>query len=120
MELDIPRGEFFTSSPLGLGEDHDHRIFDGFETHEGRFCSGRTCSRRLQAAHEHVLPELRLFPHRSVEQKVALGSAPEGDKSEIRRRVSGNRERGRAGEAKRKPARCQADSSSAGALRARS
>ena len=111
MELDIPRGEFFTMlGPSGCGKTTTLRMVAGFEDpSEGRvLLSGEdvTSLPAFKRPTNTVFQSYALFPHRSVEQNVAFGlQRQKVDKSEIRRRVGEELERvGLASEAKRKPA----------------
>ena len=112
MELDIPRGEFFTMlGPSGCGKTTTLRMVAGFEEpSEGRDPArrrgrDRACPRSSGPTNT-VFQSYALFPHRSVEQNVAFGlQRQKVDKAEIRRRVAEELERvGLASEAKRKPA----------------
>src|SRR4051794_26073790 len=110
MDLDIPRGQFFTMlGPSGCGKTTTLRMVAGFEEPtEGRVLldgddvTGLPAFRRPTNT---VFQSYALFPHRSVEQNVAFGlQRQKVDKSEIRRRVGEELERvGLAGEGKRKP-----------------
>jgi spermidine/putrescine transport system ATP-binding protein len=111
MELDIPRGEFFTMlGPSGCGKTTTLRMVAGFEDpSEGRvLLSGEdvTSLPAFKRPTNTVFQSYALFPHRSVEQNVAFGlQRQKVEKSEIRRRVGEELERvGLASEAKRKPA----------------
>jgi spermidine/putrescine transport system ATP-binding protein len=111
MELDIPRGEFFTMlGPSGCGKTTTLRMVAGFEDPtEGRvLLSGEdvTSLPAFKRPTNTVFQSYALFPHRSVEQNVAFGlQRKKVDKDEIRRRVGEELERvGLAGEAKRRPA----------------
>jgi spermidine/putrescine transport system ATP-binding protein len=111
MELDIPRGEFFTMlGPSGCGKTTTLRMVAGFEDpSEGRvLLSGEdvTSLPAFKRPTNTVFQSYALFPHRSVEQNVAFGlQRQKVDRSEIRRRVGEELERvGLASEAKRKPA----------------
>ncbi len=111
MELDIPRGEFFTMlGPSGCGKTTTLRMVAGFEDPtEGRvLLSGEdvTSLPAFKRPTNTVFQSYALFPHRSVEQNVAFGlQRKKVEKTEIRRRVGEELERvGLAGEAKRKPA----------------
>jgi spermidine/putrescine transport system ATP-binding protein len=111
MELDIPRGQFFTMlGPSGCGKTTTLRMVAGFEDpSEGRvLLSGEdvTSLPAFKRPTNTVFQSYALFPHRSVEQNVAFGlQRQKVDKAEIRRRVGEELERvGLAGEAKRKPA----------------
>ena len=111
MELDIPRGQFFTMlGPSGCGKTTTLRMVAGFEEpSEGRVLLAGEDVTGLPAFKRPtntVFQSYALFPHRSVEQNVAFGlQRQKVDKAEIRRRVGEELERvGLAGEAKRKPA----------------
>ena len=111
MELDIPRGQFFTMlGPSGCGKTTTLRMVAGFEDPtEGRvLLSGEdvTGLPAFKRPTNTVFQSYALFPHRSVEQNVAFGlQRQKVDKDEIRRRVGEELERvGLASEAKRRPA----------------
>ena len=111
MELDIPRGEFFTMlGPSGCGKTTTLRMVAGFEEpSEGRVLLDGEDVTGLPAFKRPtntVFQSYALFPHRSVEQNVAFGlQRQKVDKDEIRRRVGEELERvGLAAEAKRRPA----------------
>src|ERR671918_296861 len=111
MDLDIPKGEFFTLlGPSGCGKTTTLRMVAGFEDpSEGRvLLSGEdvTSLPAFKRPTNTVFQSYALFPHRSVEQNVAFGlQRQKVDKGEIRRRVGEELERvGLAGEAKRRPA----------------
>jgi spermidine/putrescine transport system ATP-binding protein len=111
MELDIPRGQFFTMlGPSGCGKTTTLRMVAGFEDpSEGRvLLSGEdvTGLPAFKRPTNTVFQSYALFPHRSVEQNVAFGlQRQKVNKGEIRRRVGEELERvGLAAEAKRKPA----------------
>jgi spermidine/putrescine transport system ATP-binding protein len=111
MELDIPRGEFFTMlGPSGCGKTTTLRMVAGFEDpSEGRvLLSGEdvTSLPAFKRPTNTVFQSYALFPHRSVEKNVAFGlERQKVDRAEIRRRVGEELERvGLAGEAKRRPA----------------
>ena len=111
MELDIPRGQFFTMlGPSGCGKTTTLRMVAGFEEPTvGRVLLGGEDVTGLPAFKRPtntVFQSYALFPHRSVEQNVAFGlQRQKVDKAEIRRRVAEELERvGLASEAKRKPA----------------
>jgi spermidine/putrescine transport system ATP-binding protein len=111
MDLDIPRGEFFTMlGPSGCGKTTTLRMVAGFEDpSEGRvLLSGEdvTSLPAFRRPTNTVFQSYALFPHRSVEQNVAFGlQRQKVDKAEIRRRVGEELERvGLSGEAKRRPA----------------
>ena len=111
MDLDIPRGQFFTMlGPSGCGKTTTLRMVAGFEEPtEGRVLldgddvTGLPAFRRPTNT---VFQSYALFPHRTVEQNVAFGlQRQKVDRSEIKRRVAEELERvGLAPEAKRKPA----------------
>ena len=111
MDLDIPRGQFFTMlGPSGCGKTTTLRMVAGFEEpSEGRVLldgddvTGMPAFRRPTNT---VFQSYALFPHRTVEQNVAFGlQRQKVDKQEIRRRVGAELERvGLASEAKRRPA----------------
>jgi len=111
MELEIPRGQFFTMlGPSGCGKTTTLRMVAGFEEPtEGRVyldgddITGQPAFRRPTNT---VFQSYALFPHRSVEQNVAFGlQRQKVDKAEIKRRVGEELERvGLSPEAKRKPA----------------
>src|SRR3954453_7581763 len=111
MDLDIPRGQFFTMlGPSGCGKTTTLRMVAGFEEPtEGRVyldgddVTGLPAFRRPR---KRVFQSYALFPHRTVEQNVAFGlQRQKGDKAEVRRRVGEELERvGLAPEAKRRPA----------------
>jgi len=111
MDLDIPRGEFFTMlGPSGCGKTTTLRMVAGFEDpSEGRvLLSGEdvTSLPAFRRPTNTVFQSYALFPHRSVEKNVAFGlERQKVDRDEIRRRVGDELERvGLAGEAKRRPA----------------
>src|SRR5215204_2020256 len=111
MELDIPRGQFFTMlGPSGCGKTTTLRMVAGFEEpSEGRVLLDGDDVTGLPAFKRPtntVFQSYALFPHRSVEQNVAFGlQRQKVDKGEIRRRVGDELERvGLAAEAKRRPA----------------
>jgi len=111
MDLDIPRGEFFTMlGPSGAGKTTTLRIVAGFEEPtEGRVLLDGDDVTGLPAFKRPtntVFQSYALFPHRSVEQNVAFGlQRQKVDRAEITRRVGEELERvGLAGEAKRRPA----------------
>jgi spermidine/putrescine transport system ATP-binding protein len=111
MELDIPRGQFFTMlGPSGCGKTTTLRMVAGFEDpSEGRVLLDGDDVTDLPAFKRPtntVFQSYALFPHRSVEQNVAFGlQRQKVDKAEIRRRVGEELERvGLTAEAKRKPA----------------
>ena len=111
MDLDIPRGQFFTMlGPSGCGKTTTLRMIAGFEDpSEGRvLLSGEdvTSLPAFRRPTNTVFQSYALFPHRSVEKNVAFGlERQKVDRDEIRRRVAAELERvGLSGEAKRKPA----------------
>jgi spermidine/putrescine transport system ATP-binding protein len=111
MELDIPRGEFFTMlGPSGCGKTTTLRMVAGFEDPtEGRVVldgDDVTALPAFKRPTNTVFQSYALFPHRSVEQNVAFGLQRQKiDKAEIKRRVGEELERvGLAAEAKRRPA----------------
>jgi spermidine/putrescine transport system ATP-binding protein len=111
MELDIPRGQFFTMlGPSGCGKTTTLRMVAGFEEpSEGRVLLDGDDVTGLPAFKRPtntVFQSYALFPHRSVEQNVAFGlQRQKVEKSEVRRRVGEELERvGLAAEAKRRPA----------------
>ena len=111
MDLDIPRGQFFTMlGPSGCGKTTTLRMVAGFEEpSEGRVLLDGDDVTGLPAFKRPtntVFQSYALFPHRSVEQNVAFGlQRQKVDKEEIRRRVGDELERvGLAAEAKRRPA----------------
>jgi spermidine/putrescine transport system ATP-binding protein len=111
MEMDIPRGQFFTMlGPSGCGKTTTLRMVAGFEEAsegtvliDGANVAGLPPYKRPTNT---VFQSYALFPHRNVEQNVAFGlQRQKVDKAEIRRRVAEELERvGLSGEAKRKPA----------------
>jgi spermidine/putrescine transport system ATP-binding protein len=111
MDLDIPRGEFFTMlGPSGCGKTTTLRMVAGFEDpSEGRvLLSGQdvTSLPAFKRPTNTVFQSYALFPHRSVEKNVAFGlERQKVDRAEIRRRVGEELERvGLAAEATRRPA----------------
>jgi spermidine/putrescine transport system ATP-binding protein len=111
MELDIPRGQFFTMlGPSGCGKTTTLRMVAGFEEpSEGRVLldgDDVTALPAFKRPTNTVFQSYALFPHRSVEQNVAFGLQRQKiDKTEIRRRVGEELERvGLSAEAKRRPA----------------
>jgi spermidine/putrescine transport system ATP-binding protein len=111
MELDIPRGQFFTMlGPSGCGKTTTLRMVAGFEDpSEGRVLLDGDDVTDLPAFRRPtntVFQSYALFPHRSVEQNVAFGlQRQKVEKSEVKRRVAEELERvGLTAEAKRKPA----------------
>src|SRR5688500_16276092 len=110
MELDIPRGEFFTMlGPSGCGKTTTLRMVAGFEEpSEGRVLldgDDVTALPAFRRPTNTVFQSYALFPHRSVEQNVAFGlERQKVEKSEVKRRVAEELERvGLAAEAKRRP-----------------
>jgi spermidine/putrescine transport system ATP-binding protein len=111
MNLDIPRGEFFTMlGPSGCGKTTTLRMVAGFEEpSEGRVLldgedvTGQPAFRRPTNT---VFQSYALFPHRSVEKNVAFGlERQKVDRAEVKRRVAEELERvGLAAEARRRPA----------------
>ena len=111
MDLDIPRGEFFTMlGPSGCGKTTTLRMIAGFEDPsegtvllEGEDVTGQPAFKR---ATNTVFQSYALFPHLSVERNVAFGlQRRRVPKDEVRRRVAEELERvGLATEAKRRPA----------------
>src|SRR5688572_6963471 len=111
MELDIPRGEFFTMlGPSGCGKTTTLRMVAGFEDpSEGRVLldgDDVTALPAFRRPTNTVFQSYALFPHRSVEQNVAFGlERQKVEKGEVKRRVAEELERvGLAAEAKRRPA----------------
>src|SRR5918994_262412 len=111
MELDIPRGLFFTMlGPSGCGKTTTLRMVAGFEEpSEGRVLldgDDVTALPAFRRPTNTVFQSYALFPHRSVEQNVAFGlQRQKVEKGEVKRRVAEELERvGLAGEAKRRPA----------------
>jgi spermidine/putrescine transport system ATP-binding protein len=111
MEMDIPRGQFFTMlGPSGCGKTTTLRMVAGFEEpSEGRVLLDGEDVTGLPAFKRPtntVFQSYALFPHRSVEQNVSFGLQRQKiDKSEIKRRVAEELERvGLSREAKRRPA----------------
>jgi spermidine/putrescine transport system ATP-binding protein len=110
MDLDIPRGEFFTMlGPSGCGKTTTLRIIAGFEdpTEGTVLLDGEDVTRLppFKRATNTVFQTYALFPHLSVERNVAFGlQRKRVSKEEIRRRVSEELERvGLAAHANRKP-----------------
>src|ERR671914_1160195 len=111
MDLDIPRGEFFTMlGPSGCGKTTTLRMIAGFEDPtegtvllDGDDVTGLPPFRRPTNT---VFQSYALFPHLSVERNVAFGLQRKRiSKEETRKRVGAELERvGLAAEAKRKPA----------------
>jgi spermidine/putrescine transport system ATP-binding protein len=111
MELDVPRGEFFTMlGPSGCGKTTTLRMVAGFEQpSEGSVLLDGDDVTELPAFKRPtntVFQSYALFPHRSVEQNVAFGLERQRiDRAEVRRRVGEELERvGLTAEAKRRPA----------------
>jgi spermidine/putrescine transport system ATP-binding protein len=110
MDLDIPRGEFFTMlGPSGCGKTTTLRMIAGFEEPsdgtvllDGEDVTGLPPFKR---ATNTVFQTYALFPHLSVERNVAFGlQRKRVSKEEVRRRVSEELERvGLAAHANRKP-----------------
>jgi spermidine/putrescine transport system ATP-binding protein len=110
MELDVPRGQFFTMlGPSGCGKTTTLRMIAGFEEPtegtvllDGDDVTGQPAFRRPTNT---VFQSYALFPHLSVERNVAFGLERQRvSKDEVRRRVGEELERvGLAREAKRKP-----------------
>jgi putative spermidine/putrescine transport system ATP-binding protein len=110
MDLDIPRGEFFTMlGPSGCGKTTTLRMIAGFEEPsegtvvlDGEDVTGLPPFKR---ATNTVFQTYALFPHLSVERNVAFGLQRKRiAKEEIRRRVSEELERvGLAAHANRRP-----------------
>jgi spermidine/putrescine transport system ATP-binding protein len=111
MNLDIPRGQFFTMlGPSGCGKTTTLRMVAGFEEPtEGRVLldgddmTGRPAFKRPTNT---VFQSYALFPHRSVEKNVAFGLERQRvGKAEVKRRVAEELERvGLTAEARRRPA----------------
>ncbi len=110
IDLDIPRGEFFTMlGPSGCGKTTTLRMIAGFEEPtdgavvlDGEDVTGLPAFKRPTNT---VFQSYALFPHLSVERNVAFGlERRKISKDEVRRRVAEELERvGLSGEAKRKP-----------------
>jgi spermidine/putrescine transport system ATP-binding protein len=110
MDLDIPRGQFFTMlGPSGCGKTTTLRMVAGFEEPsegtvllDGEDVTGQPAFRRPTNT---VFQSYALFPHLSVERNVAFGLQRRRiSKDEVRRRVAEELERvGLAAEAKRRP-----------------
>jgi spermidine/putrescine transport system ATP-binding protein len=110
MDLDIPRGHFFTMlGPSGCGKTTTLRMIAGFEDPsegtvllDGEDVTGQPAFRRPTNT---VFQSYALFPHLSVERNVAFGLERKRlSKDEVRRRVGEELERvGLAREGKRKP-----------------
>src|SRR5688572_11551763 len=110
MELDIPRGQFFTMlGPSGCGKTTTLRMVAGFEEPtEGRVLldgENVTGLPAFKRPTNTVFQSYALFPHLSVERNVAFGlERKKVPKDAVRPRVAEELERvGLAGEAKRKP-----------------
>jgi len=110
MDLDIPRGHFFTMlGPSGCGKTTTLRMIAGFEEPsegtvllDGDDVTGLPPFRRPTNT---VFQSYALFPHLSVERNVAFGlERRRVSKDEVKRRVGEELERvGLAREAKRRP-----------------
>ncbi len=110
MDLDIPRGEFFTMlGPSGCGKTTTLRMIAGFEDPtegtvllDGEDVTGLPPFKR---ATNTVFQTYALFPHLSVERNVAFGlQRKRVSKEEVRRRVAEELERvGLAAHANRRP-----------------
>jgi spermidine/putrescine transport system ATP-binding protein len=110
MDLDIPRGHFFTMlGPSGCGKTTTLRMIAGFEDPsegtvllDGEDVTSQPAFRRPTNT---VFQSYALFPHLSVERNVAFGlERKRVSKDEVQRRVGEELERvGLAREAKRKP-----------------
>jgi spermidine/putrescine transport system ATP-binding protein len=110
MDLDIPRGEFFTMlGPSGCGKTTTLRMIAGFEEPtegtvllDGEDVTGLPAFKRPTNT---VFQSYALFPHLSVERNVAFGlERTKVPKDEVRQRVAEELDRvGLAAEAKRKP-----------------
>jgi spermidine/putrescine transport system ATP-binding protein len=110
MDLDIPRGQFFTMlGPSGCGKTTTLRMIAGFEEpSDGTVVLDGEDVTRLppfKRATNTVFQTYALFPHLSVERNVAFGlQRKRVSKEEIRRRVREELERvGLAAHANRKP-----------------
>jgi len=110
MDLDIPRGEFFTMlGPSGCGKTTTLRMIAGFEepTEGAVLLDGEdvTGLPPFKRATNTVFQTYALFPHLSVERNVAFGlQRKRVSKDEIRTRVSEELERvGLAAHANRRP-----------------
>jgi spermidine/putrescine transport system ATP-binding protein len=110
MDLDIPRGQFFTMlGPSGCGKTTTLRMVAGFEEpSEGKVLldgDDVTALPPFKRPTNTVFQSYALFPHLSVERNVAFGLERKRiSKEETRRRVAEELERvGLAAEAKRKP-----------------
>src|SRR5215217_916729 len=110
MDLDIPRGQFFTMlGPSGCGKTTTLRMIAGFEDPtegvillDGDDVTGLPAFKRPTNT---VFQSYALFPHLSVERNVAFGLQRQGvDRAEVRRRVAEELERvGLTREAARRP-----------------
>src|SRR5215210_5421597 len=110
MDLDIPRGQFFTMlGPSGCGKTTTLRMIAGFEEPsegtvllDGEDVTGQPAFRRPTNT---VFQSYALFPHLGVERNGAFGlERRRVAKDEVRRRVGEELERvGRGREAKRRP-----------------
>jgi spermidine/putrescine transport system ATP-binding protein len=110
MDLDIPRGQFFTMlGPSGCGKTTTLRMVAGFEEPsegtvllDGDDVTGLPPFRR---ATNTVFQSYALFPHMSVEKNVAFGLERQSvSREEVRSRVAEELDRvGLSSEAKRKP-----------------
>jgi spermidine/putrescine transport system ATP-binding protein len=110
MDLDIPRGQFFTMlGPSGCGKTTTLRMIAGFEEAtegtvllDGDDVTGLPPFRRPTNT---VFQSYALFPHMSVEKNVAFGLERQSvSRDEVRSRVAEELERvGLSSEAKRKP-----------------
>jgi spermidine/putrescine transport system ATP-binding protein len=110
MDLDIPRGQFFTMlGPSGCGKTTTLRMIAGFEEPtegtvllDGEDVTGLPAFKRPTNT---VFQSYALFPHMSVEKNVAFGLERQGmPRDEVRTRVGEELERvGLSPEAKRKP-----------------
>src|SRR5215203_1531986 len=99
MDLDIPRGQFFTMlGPSGCGKTTTLRIIAGFEEPtegtvllDGDDVTGLPPFRR---ATNTVFQSYALFPHMSVEKNVAFGLERQSvSRDEVRSRVAEELER---------------------------
>ncbi len=110
MDLEIPRGEFFTMlGPSGCGKTTTLRMIAGFEEPsegtvllDGDDVTGLPAFRRPTNT---VFQSYALFPHMSVEKNVGFGLERQSiPRDEVRTRVGEELERvGLSSEAKRKP-----------------
>ena len=110
MDLDIPRGQFFTMlGPSGCGKTTTLRMIAGFEEPtegtvllDGDDVTGLPAFRRPTNT---VFQSYALFPHLSVENNVAFGLERQGvSRDEMRTRVKEELERvGLSAEATRRP-----------------